>query len=142
MEINNIVVAIDDSECAHRALDAALTLARMNPKAHIDLVHVAVVPRLDKAQMVNFAEILDVVKEGGKHLLERAMEKTSDVSSRCEAIMLTGTNPATELIGLIKERDYDLVIMGNRGLSGVQEYLGSVSHRVLHASPASVLIVK
>ena len=61
---------------------------------------------------------------------------------RADALLLTGVNPANELIKLIKERDYDLVIIGNRGLSGVQEYLGSVSHKVLHGSPVSVLIAK
>ncbi|MFR5195727.1 MAG: universal stress protein [Eggerthella lenta] len=32
--------------------------------------------------------------------------------------------------------------MGNRGLSGLKEYMGSVSHKLLHASPIPVLIAK
>ena len=36
----------------------------------------------------------------------------------------------------------DLLIVGNRGLSGLKEYMGSVSHKLLHASPIPVLIAK
>ena len=55
---------------------------------------------------------------------------------------MTGVSPATELVKLIEQRNYDLVIIGNRGLSGVQEYMGSVSHKVLHGSTVPVLVVR
>ncbi|WKB35977.1 universal stress protein [Terrilactibacillus sp. S3-3] len=42
----------------------------------------------------------------------------------------------------IKENHYDLVILGSRGLSGIREFLGSVSHGVVQRSPVPVLIIK
>ncbi len=41
-----------------------------------------------------------------------------------------------------KENNSDLIIMGSRGLSGVKEYLGSVSHYVVQHSSVPVLIIK
>ena len=57
-------------------------------------------------------------------------------------MLITGTNPATEIVKLIDQGDYDLVVIGNRGLSGMKEYMGSVSHKVLHGSSVPVLIAK
>lgn len=142
MAVNNILVAVDDSDGAKRAIELAASIVEPNPNAHIDLVNVVAIPLLDKSQMANFKEILDIMMEGGKNLLQNAIDDMGEAGERADALLLTGVNPANELIKLIKERDYDLVVIGNRGLSGVQEYLGSVSHKVLHGSPVSVLIAK
>ena len=142
MAVNNILVAVDDSDGAKRAIELAASIAEPNPTAHIDLVNVVAIPLLDKSQMANFKEILDIMMDGGKNLLQNAIDDMGEAGERADALLLTGVNPANELIKLIKERDYDLVVIGNRGLSGVQEYLGSVSHKVLHGSPVSVLIAK
>mgnify|MGYP002231587539 CR=1 FL=1 len=61
---------------------------------------------------------------------------------RTETLLMTGVNPATEIIKLTEQRDYDMVVIGNRGLVGLKEYMGSVSHKLLHASPIPVLIAK
>ena len=58
------------------------------------------------------------------------------------SLLLTGANPATEIVKLVDQRSYDHLIVGNRGLSGLKEYMGSVSHKVLHASKIPVLIAK
>jgi nucleotide-binding universal stress UspA family protein len=42
---------------------------------------------------------------------------------------------------LAEERTADLVILGSRGLAGVQAVLGSVSDLVVHVSPVPVLVV-
>ena len=55
---------------------------------------------------------------------------------------MTGTNPANEIVKLTKDRPCDLIVIGNRGLTGMKEYLGSVSHKVLHLVDIPVLIAK
>ena len=76
------------------------------------------------------------------HMRRVACLRQGRLADRAEALLLTGVSPATELVKLIEQRNYDLVIIGNRGLSGVQEYMGSVSHKVLHGSTVPVLVVR
>ena len=109
----------------------------------MDVVYVVPIPLLDETQMANFKDILDMMISDGEDLLAEAEQKMGeDVAARTDSLLLTGTNPATEIVKLIGQRDYDLLIVGNRGLSGLKEYMGSVSHKLLHASPIPVLIAK
>lgn len=143
MAMDKLLVAYDESEGGDRALAIAADLARVNPDAHVDIVYVIPIPLLDEAQMANFKEILDMMIEDGEDMVAQAQEKMgADLEGRVDSLLLTGTNPATEIVKLVDQRSYDLLIVGNRGLSGLKEYMGSVSHKVLHASKIPVLIAK
>ena len=137
MAVNKLLVAFDESEGADRALAMAASLAAVNPEAHVDVVYVVPIPLLDETQMANFKDILDMMISDGEDLLAEAEQKMGeDVAARTDSLLLT------EIVKLIGQRDYDLLIVGNRGLSGLKEYMGSVSHKLLHASPIPVLIAK
>ena len=128
MAVNKLLVAFDESEGADRALAMAASLAAVNPEAHVDVVYVVPIPLLDETQMANFKDILDMMISDGEDLLAEAEQKMGeDVAARTDSLLLTGTNPATEIVKLIGQRDYDLLIVGNRGLSGLKEYMGSVT---------------
>lgn len=142
MAINHMLVPIDASEGAKRALKLALDIKGSNPEAHIDIVHVVPIPLLNESQTISFKSILDMMIADGEDLLREATEYLGEAAEHADTLILTGTNPATEIIKLIDGRDYDLVVIGNRGLSGLKEYMGSVSHKVLHGSNVSVLIAK
>jgi nucleotide-binding universal stress UspA family protein len=51
-------------------------------------------------------------------------------------------DPADAIIDLAEELGIDLIVVGNKGLSGARRFLlGSVSNKVSHHAPCSVLIV-
>ena len=57
--------------------------------------------------------------------------------SKCEV-----GHPGSLIRDLAMNWSADLIVMGRRGLSGLQEvFLGSVSNYILHHAPCSVLIV-
>ena len=52
-------------------------------------------------------------------------------------------DPSEEIPKIANEEKYDLVVMGNRGLSGIKGFLlGSVSDKVSRSSECPVVIVK
>lgn len=57
--------------------------------------------------------------------------------------MLKEDRPADEIVKTAKEGEFDLIVMGHRGLGRVKEFfLGSVSDRVADEAHCPVLIVK
>ena len=52
-------------------------------------------------------------------------------------------NPAKQILEEIQNGDYDLMIIGSRGLGPfTRAVMGSVSHKVVNDSKISVLVVK
>jgi nucleotide-binding universal stress UspA family protein len=50
-------------------------------------------------------------------------------------------DPADVICGIAQQVSADLVIVGNKGMTGVRRVLGSVPNSVAHQAPCSVLIV-
>ena len=74
--------------------------------------------------------------------LHEAQDLMEDVSEQISTYLLKGATPSTELLKMVDSRPYDLVIVGSRGLSGIREYMGSVSYRILHQSKVPVLVIE
>lgn len=142
MALSKILVPIDGSEGANRALDMAKRIADTNPDMQIDVLYVAPIPKLSDEMAADLAHIVELMKEDGNKILSAALDYLGDTAEQADAICLAGVNPAAEIVKLVEKEGYDLVVMGNRGLSGRKEYTGSVSYKVLHTAPTSVLIAK
>lgn len=81
--------------------------------------------------------------------LIEAAEKT--IESFCDTEMQSCPNfkkrivagdPASEILRLIKDEDFDLVIMGTHGRKGLEETIfGSVAENVVKKSPVPVLTI-
>ena len=70
------------------------------------------------------------------------MELLGKASEKVHLIVKTG-DPANEILTVAEEGTYDLIIMGNRGLSRFSKtFLGSVSNKILNHAKTDVLIVK
>lgn len=77
----------------------------------------------------------------GETILAKAKDAVSTVDNPIRFFEEEG--PAYKVtLEHAKENNSDLIIMGSRGLSGVKEFLGSVSHFVIQHSPVPVLIIK
>jgi nucleotide-binding universal stress UspA family protein/nitrite reductase/ring-hydroxylating ferredoxin subunit len=77
----------------------------------------------------------------GAIALERAGEAAPE-GVEVERRVLDG-DPADEICDLAKREQHELVVVGNKGMSGSRRFLlGSVPNRVAHNCPADVLIVR
>jgi nucleotide-binding universal stress UspA family protein len=53
------------------------------------------------------------------------------------------SDPADALVSVAAQVGADLLVVGNRGMSGIQRLLlGSVANRISHHSPCTLLIVR
>jgi len=82
------------------------------------------------------------IEEHGGKALDEAAEVFAGTEIKVEKIVRFG-HPAATICDEARDGKYDLVMVGHRGLSGLEEMvLGSVSDRVVHGAPCPVLVVK
>jgi nucleotide-binding universal stress UspA family protein len=138
----NILVAIDGSRHADRALMDAIDLAD-SEHARLTLF-TAIVPPPTLAYLGAaggpVATLLRDAEAQAVAILKRARASVPDHVSVTTMLSKQPVMPA--LLGQIKDGHHDLVVMGSRGRGAVRSaLLGSVSHHVLHHSPVPVLII-
>jgi len=130
-KLSKVLVAIDGSESAEKALKYAVQLAKKY-KAKITLLNVQ--------ESKLFSLKPKVVKEVGERVLSDATTKVKGLKVNTQ---LEFGNPAETLIEVAEKENYDLIIVGSRGVSNVKRFfLGSVSDDVSHHAKCSVLIVR
>jgi nucleotide-binding universal stress UspA family protein len=154
-----ILVAIDNSETSDRLFAEALDLARATQSALL-LVHslsgdddggpLPLYSRLDSIYWAPGTEIdFEAWRVDWNRYETASLERLQRYSGTANATgvpsefrQLVG-NPGKVLCTAAHQWNADLIILGNRGRSGLAELvLGSVSNYVLHHAPCSVLVIK
>jgi nucleotide-binding universal stress UspA family protein len=116
-----LLVGTDGSETANRAVERAVALAG----------------RLGARLLVAF--VGDA--EEGRGVLDAVLAQHAGAGVQMDGSLLTG-DPADALLGLARAEDVDLIVVGNKGMSGAQRFLlGSVPNKVSHQSDRDVLVV-
>lgn len=134
----NILVAVDGSAHAVRALEEAIDLAR-SEEGRLTLITVVTRPVIWPSAY-QAAVTDDELEDTAQALVDEAAERVPDEIST--ATLVRVGRPADEIIRRANEGGYDLIVMGARGRGAATSFLlGSVSHGVLNQSPAAVLIV-
>jgi nucleotide-binding universal stress UspA family protein len=149
--LNRIAVATDFSGGAAAALAQALWLGDRYG-AEVTLVHVLTDVRSAMSQMASESRWQLVT--GDIEQFETALRRKADerlagviaaqgsVSTKLSAITLLG-EPATELVHLIQKEEFDLVVVGTRGLSAMKRFLiGSTAERLVRTCPCPVWVVR
>jgi nucleotide-binding universal stress UspA family protein len=135
-----IVVALDGSEHSLKALDYARELAEKHDSKLI-LLH-AFHSTSDLRGSEGFNQMVGRRKQKGKAIIKDACRRLGQISFEVEEDLLEG--PATEaILSVVEARNADLVVMGTRGMGSLKGLLfGSVSSKVTHYAPCSVLVVR
>lgn len=81
-------------------------------------------------------------ERAGGELLAQARNVFQAAGLHCDTVLTRG-DAATEILQVARDRSIDLIACGSRGLNPVSGWLlGSVSRKLVHYAPISVLIVK
>lgn len=141
-----IVVGTDGSDTANQAVRQAVELA-LAVGASIDLVSAyAPVPaqRLseERRQAPEDLQWAITPREDVDATLAAAAEIAQQAGVDVEVFPRQG-DPADAILDVAEERDADLIIVGNKGMTGAKRFLlGSVPNKVSHHAPCSVLIIR
>jgi nucleotide-binding universal stress UspA family protein len=147
--IKKILVPIDGSKSADKALDFALDLARKY-SAEVLVISVFEVPSVSLiAPGIMFApesiaKYLEELKAFHEKALSEALKKAKKVNSglKVSTELLQG-RAADIIVKTAQKGAFDLIVIGSRGLGGIKEFLlGSTSHRVANEATCPVLVVK
>ena len=137
----NILLAVDGSEHAMKAAQAASNLANaMNSQTLRIVVAYDTIPvHIGDPYMQN---AVNARVSETEEILQRAVQVVWAVSAQIYTEMIEG-NPAETIIELSRTRSSDLIIMGARGLGKLSGLLlGSTSQKVLSLASCPVLIVR
>jgi nucleotide-binding universal stress UspA family protein len=142
----SIVVGTDGSDTAGEAVRQATELAKaVGAKVHLVSAFEPVgnqrlreerqqVPE-DMSWMVNQREDVDAtLRDAGEQIQEAGVD--------VETYARQG-DPADAILDVAEEKNADLIVVGNKGMSGAKRFLlGSVPNKVSHHAPCSVMIIR
>jgi nucleotide-binding universal stress UspA family protein len=134
----HIVVGIDGSDTARRALEWALGEGRVH-HATVEVVHAWAFP-------YTFGEFVAPVDpaplaDAARLTLEETLASV-DTSGLPGPVTRTVTSGEAATAIVLAAKAADLVVVGSRGLSRFERFaLGSVSRRVVHHAPCPVVVL-
>ena len=144
--LSEILVAVDGSRHSEKIVDMSCNFAKIL-SASIILMYVSTYPDL----------INEYIEMGGRNpsqkavqYVERAEEVTSKLFEKiqtkgikCRVVLETG-DPADKIVSQATSNKADLIIVGFKGLHGVDKIrsLGSVARKVIENSSCPVLVAR
>lgn len=141
---SKILLAIDGSRHADKAMKTAKDLLKMNNDLQITILNVTEVPNTVFGLSSEVSPVLFEQSSScsSQKLLESAQEFFSMDGFEVNILSRFGS-PATIICELAKYENYDMILVGSRGLSAIKGlFMGSVSNQVAHLAHCPVLIVK
>lgn len=143
----SLIVAVDDSDSAGRALDFGLDLAELL-RLPVRIVHAARVASMRPGEvrtvdLERLHEAADCIPEYelGASLLDKWVQRAGDRRVSVEPVLLAG-DPAEALIRYAGECDRPILVVGRRGRSVLQGLLmGSVSDKTVRLSRCPVIVI-
>jgi nucleotide-binding universal stress UspA family protein len=144
--IESIVVGTDGSETAAEAVRQATELASaIGARIHLVSAYEPVPEsrlRAERLEVPQDVQWMVNPREDVERLLEAEAESMRAAGVEVETLAREG-DPADAILDIAEQRDADLVVVGNKGMTGAKRFLlGSVPNKVSHHAPCSVLIIR
>ena len=139
--IDHVLVPVDDSPLARRALDFAVT---EHPEADITILHVIdfVEESYGGEMLVGSDELRERAEDDAEDLLADARERASGHPGEVETVLEFG-EPARIITDVAEEGTVGLIVMGCHGRSAISRVLlGDVAGTVVRRAPVPVTVVR
>lgn len=142
-----ILVPVDGSETATKALVAALQLARESG-GQVRIVHMVegLTPlAIDQYGAAWSGDVIDTLKKAGQQILSDALDiaRAAGVPADTEIFDNFGERLAETVVDAAQRFDADLVVVGTHGRRGMGRLLlGSGAEQIVRLAPVPVLVVR
>jgi nucleotide-binding universal stress UspA family protein len=141
-----IVVGTDGSETAAEAVRQAIDLAKISG-ARLSIVSAYSPAPTRRVQAEQQEAPPDVQYEIGPREDVNLILDAAAAEAKKEGIEVqthpVEADPADAILNVAEETKADLIVVGNKGMTGARRYLlGSVPNNVSHHAPCSVIIVR
>lgn len=145
VECKHILVATDGSRYSEAAVSEAICIAK---RCGVSLIAVSVAPSESESPLaivhteMQKGLISDMELKAAEENIKRVKEAAEKEGVAVKGLILTG-RPYEAIIHTAKERNADLIVVGNYGRTGLGRLLmGSVTERVIGYAECAVLVVK
>lgn len=140
MFCSKILVSYDGSEPSKKSLAKAIEIAESDANIIVHIVHIPILHALPIGE--NIPGLENSIMEKSNQIMEEIEDKIKNLPNKTEVNFLKGLSIPDIILNYAEENNCDLIIMGSRGLTGIKEFLGSVSSVVVPRAKMPVLIVK
>jgi len=121
-----------------KAVEAAIEMAKAGP-SEVTLLSII----LDTGALEWQPPVSDKLKTLSESALSNAKALMQEEGITPHTMLSTGISPADGIIMTAKEGNFDIIIIGSRGLTGIKKFfLGGTASKVVTYAPCSVLVVK
>ncbi|HEX7081552.1 MAG TPA: universal stress protein [Gammaproteobacteria bacterium] len=141
---HSILVPIDGSAQSRKALEVAVDLIDSD-RGLLYALNVQEPPlaedTLGRATGAPARNADRVVQSSGQVVLDSVRAEAGLDAERVQTLVRAG-RPASVIVSEAERLGVDAIVIGSRGTSDIGSLImGSVSHRVLHSAPCSVIVV-
>lgn len=141
-----ILVPVDGSETANKAMIAALQMAR-DAGGQVHLVHVVegMTPLAADPYGAYSGEVIEIMRQSGSKILEDALvvAKAAGVPADTELFDNFGERLAEVVADSATRFKADLIVVGTHGRRGLgRMMLGSGAEQIIRLAPVPVLVIR
>jgi nucleotide-binding universal stress UspA family protein len=147
MPLQRILVGVDYSPCSNAALELAWSFAAMSG-ATVDVLHVfrppeSVPPEFTISSDQGNRSLTTLLRERAQQDMQALLAQAKHAGISIGSALLEDGDPARCIVERAASGNYDLVVVGTHGRSGLEHLLlGSVAEKVVRHCPKAVLTVR
>ncbi|MBP2898899.1 universal stress protein [Escherichia coli] len=135
-----ILLAADGSNNSVRAAKEAAKIASLIQGSMIEIFYVADMSKV-KSEVLHSVN-QDEIKQKRLEKLRPVIQEIGKLNVNNQTKIIVG-DPGPAIVEYANKELFDLVVIGNRGLNTLQEFvMGSVSHKVVKRVQCPVIVVK
>jgi len=142
LSMDKLLLATDGSKHSKNTIEQAIKLAKKFDTEVTILYVIEVNPQQGYDFFASYRKKEEELVNAGEEVLKKTAEAFEEQGIKANTRLEKG-NPADIICGIAHEEDFELVILGGRGLGKISGVLlGSVSNAVANCLAKNIMIVK